>query len=59
MTFVAFSRVKHVRTDPTVLFPSPSGPPNRPLKVIKHGDPTTQDREPVSDDYTTRHYDGS
>ena len=29
------------------------------LKVIKqHGDSTTQDREPVSDRYTPRHYHG-
>ena len=48
-----------VRTDPTLLIPSPPGPPNRPLKVIKqHGDSATQDREPVSDGYTPRHYYG-
>ena len=30
----------------------PPGPPNILLKVIKHGDSTTQDRGPVSDGYT-------
>jgi len=61
MTLAASSRAKrqpHVRTDPTFLFPSPPGPPNSLLKVIKHGHSTTQEREPVSDGYTARHYDG-
>ena len=31
---------------------SPPGPPSILLKVIKHSDSTTQDREPVSDGYT-------
>ena len=31
---------------------SPPGPPSILLKVINHGDSTTQDREPVSDGYT-------
>ena len=33
-------------------------PPNILLKVNKHGDSTTQDREPVSDGYIAQHYRG-
>ena len=40
------------------LFPSPPRPPNSPLKVIKHGDSTAEDREHVSDDYAARGWDG-
>ena len=47
----------HVSTDPTLLLPFPTGPPNSPFKAIKYGDPTAQEREPVGDDYTTLHDD--